>query len=143
MLIKAKAVAELLGGSKILGIEISDWSALERVVASRLPSATLEHLLERICLRNEQEYDCDRAEFGNYSARSGYLSVSESLKLETIARTYAFTLEVWGDESKARLFFHRPHPMLEGLSPFQASLSESGVKQVEIILGHILFGIFA
>ena len=71
------------------------------------------------------------------------MTVEESQRAERVARTFSFALEVWGDEERAKAFMIKPHLMLKDRTPFEASLSELGARQVEEILGRLMFGICA
>jgi putative toxin-antitoxin system antitoxin component (TIGR02293 family) len=48
--------------------------------------------------------------------------------------------DVWGSEEDAQEFMVKRHPMLDDRSPFEASLTEIGAREVESILGRLLFG---
>lgn len=60
-----------------------------------------------------------------------------------VSKISSFAIEVWGDEQLAEEFMKKPHPMLGGKTPYEASQSESGAEQTEAILGRIKFGISA
>lgn len=68
------------------------------------------------------------------------LSPEESEKLQRVARVFAMAKDVWGSVEDAREFMVKRHPMLDDRSPFEASLSEIGAREVESILGRLLFG---
>ena len=53
-------------------------------------------------------------------------------------------LEIWdGEEDSARCFMQTKHLLLDNRSPFEASLTELGARQVEDILRRIEFGVFS
>ena len=54
----------------------------------------------------------------------------------------ARAVEVFGDESEARLWLKEPKSALQGMTPIQAIKTASGVQQVELMLGRIEHGIF-
>lgn len=57
---------------------------------------------------------------------------------------YGLMLEIWdGEEENARYFMQTKHLLLDNRSPFEASLSELGARQVEDILRRIEFGVFS
>ncbi|WP_264772516.1 antitoxin Xre/MbcA/ParS toxin-binding domain-containing protein [Defluviimonas salinarum] len=58
-----------------------------------------------------------------------------------LAAVFSLALEVWDDKEDARAFLHRPHPMLEGRSPFDVALrSEIGAAIVDEILDRLRHG---
>jgi putative toxin-antitoxin system antitoxin component (TIGR02293 family) len=57
-------------------------------------------------------------------------------------RIFDRAIEVFGDESEAILWLKEPKSALQGMTPIQAIKTESGVQQVELMLGRIEHGIF-
>ena len=51
-------------------------------------------------------------------------------------------VEVFGDESEAKLWLKEPKSALQGKAPIQVINTESGIQQVELMLGRIEHGIF-
>ena len=51
-------------------------------------------------------------------------------------------MEVFGDESEAKLWLKEPKSALQGKAPIQVINTESGIQQVELMLGRIEHGIF-
>ena len=143
-MLDANKTATILGGKPILGKKIEDDSTLEKIVDTGLPYQTIEKLIAHIFPADKSKY-YEIIPASNWTRRkkTGYLTTEESQKTERIARIFAYAIEVWGTEAKARSFMQKPHPMLENRSPFAASLSELGAKQVEDILNRIRFGICA
>jgi putative toxin-antitoxin system antitoxin component (TIGR02293 family) len=143
-MINSASTASILGGKTILGVEIENDSSLEKIVDRGLPYQTLEMLIGQIFPRDRSKYyDVIPASNWNRRKKTGYLNSEESQKIERIARIFAYAIEIWGKEAKARYFMQKSHPMLEDRSPFQASLTELGARQVEDILNRIRFGIVA
>jgi putative toxin-antitoxin system antitoxin component (TIGR02293 family) len=65
----------------------------------------------------------------------------ESDRLVRLAGAWTLALEVWGDGDRARAFFFRPHPLLEGRLPVDVVLSsELGAQWVNDILGRLKYG---
>lgn len=143
-MINSAGTAAILGGKTILGVEIENDSSLEKIVDRGLPYQTLEMLIGQIFPSDRSKYyDVIPASNWHRRKKTGYLNTEESQKIERIARIFAYAIEIWGKEAKARYFMQKPHPMLEDRSPFQASLTELGAKRVEDILNRIRFGIAA
>lgn len=59
-----------------------------------------------------------------------------------LKRIFAHAIEVFGDESEAKLWLKEPKSALQGKTPLQVINTEPGVQQVELMLGQIEHGIF-
>ncbi len=71
---------------------------------------------------------------------SNRLPVAHRRELE---RIFARAVEVFGDELEAKIWLKEPKSALQGKTPLQVINTESGVQQVELMLGRIEHGIFA
>ena len=69
------------------------------------------------------------------------LSPEESAQLARLAYVLAVAHEVWGNWDGAVAFLEKPHPGLEGISPWAAAETEWGAREVEAILRKIQFGL--
>jgi putative toxin-antitoxin system antitoxin component (TIGR02293 family) len=68
------------------------------------------------------------------------LSTEESDRLARIAKVFAFALDVFRDEAKARSFLDRPHPMLDDKAPLEIALATSlGADAVINLLGRAAY----
>lgn len=70
------------------------------------------------------------------------LTAIESDRLYRVARIIALAFEVFGDESKARIWMKRPNDVLDGDVPLALLETEIGANQVEDELLRILYGIY-
>ncbi len=61
---------------------------------------------------------------------------------QQLKQILASAIEVFGDESEAKLWLKEPKSALQGKTPLQAINTESGVQQVKLMLGRIEHGIF-
>lgn len=141
----ATNTALILGGKAVLEVEVRHDYDLEKLVIKGLPYQTVDKLIERIYPHNRKQRRLIISP-STYRRRqkSGYLTMFESERMERIARIYGIILSVWdGNEEDARDFMLTKHHLLDGRSPFEASLSELGARQVESILFHIEYGIFS
>lgn len=141
MLVAPSQIAQVLGGKEKLGTEITTNGDLERAIVKGLPSELVSLVVEKIYpQQKEKSYQLiPRTTLTRKLVANQPLSVEESQKLERLARVYALALEVWERPEPAREFLTRPHPMLDDRTPFEACLTELGARQVEEILGRILF----
>ena len=142
MPINAVSTAEMLGGKAVLGVEVKTDRDLELMVLKGLPIEVIPEVIDRIYPSQVAKYYelVPRSTFVRRQKESCPLDIEESQKVERIARVFAFALEVWGDEDKAREFMKKPHPMLDRRTPFEASLNELGARMVEQLLGRLMFG---
>ncbi len=141
----AVSTAQMLGGMKVLGIEVKSDRDLEKVILNGLPCNAIAKIVERIYPGQTDKYYqlVPRSTLVRRQKEGFPLSVEESQKAERVARVFSFAVEVWGDEAKAREFMTKSHPMLDNRTPFEASLNELGARQVEQILGRLMWGISA
>jgi putative toxin-antitoxin system antitoxin component (TIGR02293 family) len=69
------------------------------------------------------------------------LRPEEGERLVRFARVWQLAREVWQDDTAARAFLRRPHPLLGGREPLELMLLNSeGAKLVEDILGRLKYG---
>jgi putative toxin-antitoxin system antitoxin component (TIGR02293 family) len=142
MSVNAISTAQMLGGTTVLGIEVQSDRDLEKIILNGLPCSAIVKIVERIYPGQTDKYYqlVPRSTLVRRQKEGLPLSVEESQKAERVARVFSFALEVWGDEAKAREFMQKSHPMLDDRTPFEASLNELGARQVEQILGRLMFG---
>jgi putative toxin-antitoxin system antitoxin component (TIGR02293 family) len=121
------------------------FAELDELVSHGLPKNALKASVDRICLSNE-----DRKHLlyriipeATYKRRRDRLSVEESERAERLARIYATAQYVWNSDDDARAFLHAPHPMLQGRTPLDVSMSELGARRVEELLWKLYYGIAA
>jgi putative toxin-antitoxin system antitoxin component (TIGR02293 family) len=121
------------------------FAELDELVSHGLPKNALKASVDRICLNNE-----DRKHLlyriipeATYKRRRDSLSVDESERAERLARVYATAEYVWDSDDDARAFLHAPHPMLQGRTPLDVSMSELGARRVEELLWKLYYGIAA
>ena len=121
------------------------FAELDELVSHGLPKNALKASVDRICLNNE-----DRKHLlyriipeATYKRRRASLSVEESERAERLARVYATAQYVWNSDDDARAFLHAPHPMLQGRTPLDVSMSELGARRIEELLWKLYYGIAA
>jgi putative toxin-antitoxin system antitoxin component (TIGR02293 family) len=136
-------IAEIMGGSPVLGRRLASIAALSDAVSQGLPKAALRQTAGRVFEdRAEQRQLMNRiVPEATFKRRRDRLSLAESERTERIARVMAGAEFVWGDRSDARRFMITPHPALRGRTPLDAALTELGARQVEEILDKIFHGL--
>lgn len=69
------------------------------------------------------------------------LSSEEGTKLARVARVWSLARDVWENDSGARDFLFRPHPMIEDRRPIDVVIqNEIGAEMVVDILGQLKYG---
>ena len=121
------------------------FAELDAAVTHGLPKKSLKASVERIC-----SSAADRKQLlhriipeATYKRRREKLSAAESERTERLARIYATAEYVWNCEADAQAFLHTPHPMLQGRTPLDVSMTELGARRVEELLWKLYYGIAA
>ena len=140
--VATKKMVSVLGGTKKLGREIQSDRDLEKLVIAGLPGESVKIVVDRIYPDSPNYYYevVPRSTLNRKLSDGSPLPLQYSEKVERLARIYAFALEVWASEEDAREFMTKKHPMLDDRTPFTACMTELGARQVEQILGRLLFG---
>ena len=139
----AERVAQVLGGPTVLHRPVRTWSDLDRIVRAGLPKRSLQ-----LVARRAVEPGASVTAFvyrvvpsATFKRRRSKLSVDESQRTERLARVVALTEALWEDESEARTFLNRPHPLLEGETPLEVARTELGARRVEKLLHDVEHGL--
>lgn len=121
------------------------FAELDERVAHGLPKSALKASVDHIFLSSE-----DRKQLlyrivpeATYKRRRERLTPAESGRAERLARVYATAQYIWNSDADARAFLHTPHPMMQGRSPLDVSLTELGARRVEELLCKLYYGIAA
>ena len=121
------------------------FAELDDRVAHGLPKDALKASVDRVHLAGE---DRKRLLYrivpeATYKRRRGALTADESGRAERLARIFATADYVWNSEDDARAFLSAPHPMLQGRTPLDVSLTELGARRVEELLWKLYYGLAA
>jgi putative toxin-antitoxin system antitoxin component (TIGR02293 family) len=123
----------------------NSFAELDEMVSKGLPKGALKASIEHICKSAE-----DRKELlyrivpeATYKRRRENLSAEESGRAERLARIFATAEYVWNSEHDAQSFLNTPHPMLQGRTPLDVSMTELGARRVEELLWRLYYGIAA
>jgi putative toxin-antitoxin system antitoxin component (TIGR02293 family) len=135
-------VAALMGGARALGRKVESIGDMRAAVEAGLPKSVLITVVRSV----EREPQAQRALLHRLvpeptlRRRRHRLNLVESERTERLARITALAQEVWGEEKDAREFLTAPHPMLEGDTPAEHTVTDLGAREVEDILYAIAFG---
>lgn len=121
------------------------FAELDDRVAHGLPKDALKASVNRVLLAGE---DRKRLLYrivpeATYKRRRGTLTADESGRAERLARVFATADYVWNSEGDARAFLSAPHPMLQGRTPLDVSMTELGARRVEELLWKLYYGLAA
>lgn len=123
----------------------NSFAELDEMVSKGLPKGALKSSIEHICKSVE-----DRKALlyrivpeATYKRRRETLSAEESGRAERLARIFATAEYVWNSEHDAQSFLNTPHPMLQGRTPLDVSMTELGARRVEELLWRLYYGIAA
>lgn len=138
-MVEAEKIAEVMG----LTSKVHSLFDLTESVINGLPKKTLAFTVK--CLTKdlaEGKKISDRlVPPATYKRRKTVLNMQESERVERLARVYATTLDVWGDEEDARRFLFTPHRLLNSQKPIDLAFIELGARQIEQILEKLRYGL--
>ena len=141
-MIRPEKIADVMGGSAILGRRIRSIGDLERSISQGLPRRALRLTAERVYpsvgeARRMMYCVVPEATF----KRRTRLSATESERTERLARVIAAAEYAWNDREDAREWLTKPHPELGKRPPLELAMSELGARQVEDLLDRLFYGI--
>ncbi|MGH7527131.1 MAG: type II RES/Xre toxin-antitoxin system antitoxin [Gemmatimonadales bacterium] len=142
------AVAEKLGGKRVLRREITSELELAEVVRAGLPSSALDLILGELAAWVDSQAEVFRV-VGSVrtlqrkrTARTA-LSADESDRLARLARLLVRAEEALGDEEKSHHWLSKPNRALGGQRPLTLLDSDAGALAVERVLGRIEHGVYS
>jgi putative toxin-antitoxin system antitoxin component (TIGR02293 family) len=143
MAVDVEAVAETLGGRRLLGATIRSLGDLNEAVQRGLPKQAIRAVAARIYVdaARQRIWIYSIVPQATFKRRGERLSAAESEKTERVARVVAQANRVWGDEARAREFLTTSHPLLRGHKPIEEAVTDLGARQVEEILDAIEHGL--
>jgi putative toxin-antitoxin system antitoxin component (TIGR02293 family) len=141
-MIRPESIADVMGGTAILGRRIRSIGDLERTISHGLPKRALRLTAERI---TTSAGDARRVMFrvvpeATFKRRTR-LSAAESERTERLARVIAAAEYAWSDRQDAREWLTKPHPELGKRTPFESAMTELGARRVEDLLDRLFYGI--
>jgi putative toxin-antitoxin system antitoxin component (TIGR02293 family) len=143
MIERSSRTAAVMGGAKVLGRAIESTRDMRAAVEAGLPKAALKKVVGSI----EREPASQRALMHKLvpeptlRRRRYRLNLVESERTERLARITALAQDVWENAADARAFMTTPHPMLEGDTPAEHTVTDLGAREVEDILRALTFGL--
>lgn len=144
----ATAVAQKLGGRRVLRRTITSELDLAEAVRAGLPVSALDHLLAGLGEWIGSAADVYRVvgsarTLQRKRAHHTILSADESDRLARLARLLVRAEEAVGDVEKAHRWLGQPNRALGGQRPVSLLDSDAGALAVERVLGRMEHGVYS
>src|SRR6266496_617654 len=137
------AIAEVLGGRKVLKRKISTAEELVQITRKGLPVDILRELAVELGIDRQAVASLigipARTLSRRLSSRSR-LSAAESDRSVRVARIVAQAKDTFDDLPMAANWLQAPNRVLKGQRPIDLLDTDAGVQQVETVLGRIAYG---
>ena len=143
---ETEAIAEILGGRKVLGRAITKPDDLAHLVRKGLPAGSVTALAEKLHVGSTLLSRKLRIPLRTLTRRLSQASVltpAESDRTVRMARIYANAIEMIGDEEKAIEWLSTPNRALGGEKPIDQLDTDTSARMVEDILGRIAYGVYS
>jgi putative toxin-antitoxin system antitoxin component (TIGR02293 family) len=143
--VTALAVAEKLGGKKILKLELRTELDLAEAIHSGLPTRAVDAVLAAGLLEPRELYELviPRRTLAHRKEKRQRLTPEQSDRLARVVRVVARAEEALGDDAKAARWLRRPNRALAGRRPLDLLESDIGARMVERVLARIEHGIYS
>lgn len=144
-MVKASAVAKVLGGEKTLGKGVSSQQDLITAVRRGLRTSTVDAVIAELDASRAEVLPTLRIARRTMERRkvTGRLLPEESERVYRLAKILALAESVLGTREKARHWLNAPNRALGNVSPFSLLESEAGTDEVTKVLGRIEFGVYS
>lgn len=143
---ETEAIAQVLGGWKVLGKNIKKPDDLARLVRKGLPAGSVTALAEKLAVGStllSQKLGIPQRTLTRRLSQRSRLTAAESDRTVRLARVYAHAVEMIGDEEKAVEWLRTPNRALGGEPPLDQLDTDPGARAVEDILGRIAYGVYS
>jgi putative toxin-antitoxin system antitoxin component (TIGR02293 family) len=142
----ATAIAEVLGGRKVLRRTVKKPDDLAELVREGLPAASVTALAERLDIGStilSEKLGIPLRTLTRRLSQRSRLTSSESDRMVRLARVFATAVEMIGDENKAVEWLQTPNRALGGQRPIDELDTDVGAREVEDLLGRIAYGVYS
>ena len=143
---ETEAIAEVLGGRKVLGKAMRKPEDLAQLIRKGLPAKSVTSLAEKLDLGNavlSRKLGIPQRTLTRRLSQGSRLTAAESDRTVRLARVYAHATEMIGDEERAVEWLRTPNRALGGDSPLDQLDTDLGARMVEDILGRIAYGVYS
>jgi len=143
---ETNAIAEILGGRKVLGKAIKKPDDLAHLVRKGLPAGSVTALAGKLHIGNSvlsRKLGIPLRTLTRRLGQTSLLTPAESDRTVRMARVFANAVEMIGDEEKAVEWLNTPNRALGGERPIDQLDTDLGARMVEDILGRIAYGVYS
>ena len=143
---ETEAVAEALGGRRVLGRTIKKADDLAQLVRKGLPAAAVTALAKKLDVANavlSSKLGIPQRTLTRRLSQESRLTAAESDRTVRLARVYAQAIEMIGEKEKAVEWLRTPNRALGGERPLDQLDTDLGARAVEDILGRIAYGVYS
>jgi putative toxin-antitoxin system antitoxin component (TIGR02293 family) len=140
------AVAEVLGGRKVLGKTIRKPDDLANLIRKGLPAATVTALAQKLHIGStvlSRKLGIPQRTLTRRLSQRSSLTPAESDRTVRVARVYANAVEMIGDPEKAIEWLRTPNRALGGERPLDQLDTDVGAQMVNDVLGRIAYGVYS
>jgi len=141
-----EAIAEVLGGRKVLGRAVKKADDLAQLVRQGLPAHSITALAERLEIGNSvlsRKLGIPHRTLTRRLSHHSRLTAAESDRTVRVARVYATAVEMIGDAETAVEWLQTPNRALGGEKPLDQLDTDLGTREVEAVLGRIAYGVYS
>ncbi|MCZ6524167.1 MAG: DUF2384 domain-containing protein [Alphaproteobacteria bacterium] len=137
----ARAVARILGGKRVLGIQVDSEADIARLVDRRISVKAIEALKTQGLSDDEINYlVIPRRTLSHRHQKKEPLTVEESDRAVRLARLLASAQSTFGNRAKADGWLRKPLRTLTGRRPLELAHTDVGARMVENLLARIAWG---
>ncbi|HJT89167.1 MAG TPA: antitoxin Xre/MbcA/ParS toxin-binding domain-containing protein [Bryobacteraceae bacterium] len=143
---ETEAIAEALGGRKVLKRAVKKPDDLAQLVRKGLPPGSIAALAEKLHLGNAvlfRKLGIPQRTMTRRLSQSSPLTPAESDRTVRMARVYANAVEMIGDRERAIEWLSAPNRALGGERPLDQLDTDMGARMVEDVLGRIAYGVYS
>ena len=143
---ETEAIAEALGGRKVLRKAVKKPDDLAQLVRKGLPAGSVTALAEKLHLGNavlSRKLGIPQRTLTRRLSQASSLTPAESDRMVRAARVYANAVEMIGDREKAIEWLSTPNRALGGERPLDQLDTDMGARMVEDVLGRIAYGVYS
>jgi putative toxin-antitoxin system antitoxin component (TIGR02293 family) len=140
-------VAELMGGSRVLGKAVHSPLELADLIEAGLPRETAQQVREHLHLTEQEMAECLGVSTKTLQRLAkqpkALLSPVQGDRLYRLARIVALAEQVFEDTGRAHAWLREPQRGLGYRIPLEVMRTEIGAREVENLLGRIEYGVLS
>ena len=141
----ARAVAEALGGKKVLKRQVRSDLDLLAAIQRGLPTRAVEEVLRSGLFEPGEVYELvvARRTLAHRKEKRQPLSPEQSDRLARVVRVADLAEDALGNRQKAARWLRKPNRSIQGKRPIDLLKSDIGARMVERALGRIEHGLYS